>query len=113
MLTAKPGPWPRKFLMPWCSARIHWFILMERLQGRTHQVVTAICLLHLRGHRQRIFCESTAVTFRPLDAVKIRRYLTQVNPLDKADAYGIQEDRDQIIESISDSYTNVISLPLE
>jgi len=46
--------------------------MLERLQGRTHHVVTAICLLHLREHRQRIFAESTAVTFRALDAVKIR-----------------------------------------
>jgi septum formation protein len=48
-----------------------------------------------------------------LDAVQIRRYLTRVNPLDKAGAYAIQEDGDQIIESISGSYTNVIGLPLE
>src|SRR5260370_26645498 len=45
--------------------------MLERLQGRTHHVVTAICLLHLREHRQRIFAESTAVTFRALDAGKI------------------------------------------
>jgi nucleoside triphosphate pyrophosphatase len=87
--------------------------MLEQLQGRTHQVVTAICLMLLRNHRQRVFCESTSVTFRPLDAVQIRRYLTRVNPLDKAGAYAIQEDGDQIIESISGSYTNVIGLPLE
>ena len=52
--------------------------MLEQLQGRTHVVVTGICLLHLRSHRQRIAAESTAVTFRKLDAVKIRRYLTQV-----------------------------------
>jgi len=87
--------------------------MLEQLQGRTHQVVTAVCLMFLRNHRQRVFCESTSVTFRPLDAVQIRRYLTRVNPLDKAGAYAIQEDGDQIIESISGSYTNVIGLPLE
>src|SRR6266702_7156643 len=64
--------------------------MLERLQGRTHHVVTAICLLHLRDHRQGIFAESSEVTFRPLDAVKIRPYPTQVNPLDKAGAYAIQ-----------------------
>src|SRR2546426_4171682 len=75
--------------------------MLEQLQGRTHQVVTAICLLHLRSHRQRIFAEATAVTFRPLDAVKIRRYLTKVNPLDKAGAYAIQEESDLIVERVS------------
>jgi septum formation protein len=87
--------------------------MLEQLQGKAHTVVTAICLLHLRSHRQRIFAENTAVTFRPLDAVKIRRYLTRVNPLDKAGAYAIQEEGDLIIESISGSYTNVVGLPME
>jgi septum formation protein len=87
--------------------------MLEQLQGRTHQVVTAICLMLLRNHRQRVFCESTSVTFRPLDAVQIRRYLTRVNPLDKAGGYAIQEDGDQIVESIAGSCTNVIGLPLE
>src|SRR6266567_3895276 len=89
------------------------YLMLERLQGRTHQVVTAVCLLNLRNHQQRIFAETTAVTFRPLDAVKIRRYLAKVNPLDKAGAYAIQEEADLIIERISGSYTNVVGLPLE
>src|ERR1051326_8725045 len=29
------------------------YLMLEQLQGRTHQVVTAICLLHLRGHQQK------------------------------------------------------------
>lgn len=87
--------------------------MLEELQGRTHQVVTALCLMHLREHRQRIFAESTSVTFRPLDAPQIRRYLNNVNPLDKAGAYAIQEEGKLIIESISGSYTNVVGLPLE
>lgn len=87
--------------------------MLEQLQGRTHRVVTAICLLHLREHRQRMFAEDTAVTFRPLDAVKIRRYLTRVNPLDKAGAYAIQEEGELLVEKIEGSYTNVVGLPVE
>ncbi|HWX23184.1 MAG TPA: Maf family protein [Candidatus Binatia bacterium] len=89
------------------------YLMLQKLQGRTHQVVTAMCLLHLREHRQRMFFESTEVTFRPLDAVQIRRYLTKVNPLDKAGAYAIQEEGDLIVEKISGSYTNVVGLPVE
>jgi septum formation protein len=87
--------------------------MLEQLQGRTHQVITAVCLLHLRRHRQKIFSETTAVRFRPLDAVGIRRYLNRVNPLDKAGAYAIQEEGDLVVEQISGSYTNVVGLPLE
>jgi septum formation protein len=87
--------------------------MLEQLQGRAHEVVTAVCLLHLRHHRQRVFAESTTVTFRPLDAVIIRRYLARVNPLDKAGAYAIQEEGDLLIEKVAGSYTNVVGLPLE
>ena len=89
------------------------YLMLEQLQGRAHEVVTAVCLLHLRARRQKIFCENTIVKFRPLDAVKIRRYLTQVNPLDKAGGYGIQERGEELVEKIVGSYTNVVGLPLE
>jgi septum formation protein len=89
------------------------YVMLERLQGRTHQVVTAVCLLNLRHHRQRIFADNTSVTFKALDAVKIRRYLGKVDPLDKAGAYAIQEQGEQLVEKFSGSYSNVVGLPLE
>ena len=87
--------------------------MLEQLQGRTHRVVTAMCLLHLREHRQRVVVESTEVIFKPMDGVAIRRYLALVDPLDKAGGYAIQEETDLIVERISGSYTNVVGLPLE
>lgn len=87
--------------------------MLTRLQGKTHQVVTALCLLHLRSHRQKIVCDETAVTFKKLDAPAIRQYFARVNPLDKAGAYAIQEHGDMIIERIVGSYSNVVGLPVE
>jgi len=87
--------------------------MLQRLQGRTHQVVTGICLLHLRQHRQALFAEMTEVSFRPLDDAGIRQYLSRVNPLDKAGAYAIQEEGDLIVQAIAGSYTNVVGLPME
>src|SRR5262249_32192751 len=87
--------------------------MLEQLQGRTHQVVTAVCLMLLRNHRQRVFCESTSVIFRPLDAVQIRRYLTPVDPLDKAGGYAIQAEGHQTIEGISAPSSSEIGLPLQ
>ena len=34
--------------------------MLERLQGRTHQVATGICLVHLRQFRQTMFAETTS-----------------------------------------------------
>ena len=87
--------------------------MLGQLQGRTHCVVTALCLLHLREHRQSLFTDTTAVTFHSLDAATIRRYFARVNPLDKAGAYAIQEEGDMIVEKISGSYNNVVGLPVE
>lgn len=88
-------------------------VMLAQLQGRTHQVVTGVCLFHLRGHRCRIFAENTAVSFRPLSAAQIDAYLQQVNPLDKAGAYAIQEPGAGLVERTSGSISNVVGLPLE
>jgi septum formation protein len=87
--------------------------MLAFLQGRTHQVTTGVCLLHLRACRQKVFFEQTDVTFRALTPSQIRRYHQNVNPLDKAGAYGIQEMGGELVESISGSFTNVVGLPLE
>lgn len=87
--------------------------MLAELQGRTHQVVTGVCLIHLRTHRQRLLAEVTDVTFRALDAGGIDRYLKQVNPLDKAGAYAIQEHGELIVHEISGSFSNVVGLPVE
>jgi septum formation protein len=87
--------------------------MITRLQGRTHQVITGVSLIHLRSHRERIFAVSTDVRFRSLTAEQMRHYLLLMNPLDKAGAYAIQEHGELIIEEISGSYSNVVGLPVE
>jgi septum formation protein len=87
--------------------------MLSRLQGRTHEVVTGVCLIHLRDHRQKTFAESTTVTFRNLHSEQIKRYLSKVNPLDKAGAYAIQEEGDALVRQIHGSFSNVVGLPVE
>jgi septum formation protein len=87
--------------------------MLLTLQGKTHQVVTGVCMIRLRGHHQKIFAELTDVTFRPLTLEQIRQYHSRINPLDKAGGYAIQEHGDTLVEAISGSYSNVVGLPLE
>jgi len=87
--------------------------MLKRLQGRTHQVVTGVCLIHLRDHRQATFADSTDVTFHPLGTAAIRRYLESIKPLDKAGGYAIQEHGELIVKEIAGSYSNVVGLPVE
>lgn len=87
--------------------------MLLQLQGRTHQVVTGVSLIHLRTHAERIFAVSTDVLFRPLTAEQIDEYLAKINPLDKAGAYAIQENGEMVVSEISGSFSNVVGLPIE
>jgi len=89
------------------------FSMLSMLQSQTHEVITGVCLLHLRDRRQRAFAASTRVKFRPLRMSEIRRYFELVDPLDKAGAYAIQEQGEMIVDTVEGSFTNVIGLPLE
>lgn len=87
--------------------------ILSELSGRTHHVITGVCLLHLAAGRRRVFSVSTAVTFKPLSPGTIDAYFAKVNPLDKAGAYGIQSHGDLIVASIEGSFNNVVGLPTE
>jgi septum formation protein len=87
--------------------------MLADLEGRQHQVITGVCLVCLRQHRQRLFSETTRVTFKPLSTDEITDYLGRINPLDKAGAYAVQEHGDQIVKKVEGSYSNVVGLPVE
>jgi septum formation protein len=87
--------------------------MLGELQGRVHAVITGVCLLCLREHRQRSFAEWTDVRFHPLHREQIAKYLALIDPLDKAGAYAIQDHGELIVAEISGSYSNVVGLPLE
>jgi septum formation protein len=87
--------------------------MLLQLQGRTHQVVTGVSLIHLRTHAEKMFAVSTDVLFRPLGPEQIDDYLSKINPLDKAGAYAIQESGELIVSEITGSYSNVVGLPIE
>lgn len=87
--------------------------MLLKLEGRTHEVVTGVCLLQKRQHRERLFVVSTRVRFHPLTRKQVQDYLDRINPLDKAGAYAIQEHGELIVESIEGSLTNVVGLPIE
>jgi septum formation protein len=87
--------------------------MLMRLRGRTHQVVTGVCLIHLRAHHERIFAASTDVLFLPCSDATITGYLAKVDTLDKAGAYAIQQHGEWLVSEISGSFSNVVGLPLE
>ncbi|MCM1067291.1 MAG: Maf family nucleotide pyrophosphatase [Muribaculaceae bacterium] len=85
--------------------------MLRRLSGRTHTVVTGVCLSTI--NRSESFSASTKVSFAPLAESEIEAYVERFMPLDKAGAYGIQEwVGAAAIEGIEGSFYNVMGLPL-
>ena len=87
--------------------------ILAMLSGRTHDVATGVCVRCVEADILVRFEETTHVTFRTLTPGIIDKYVQDVNVLDKAGAYAIQEHGEDIIESIEGSLTNVIGLPVE
>lgn len=86
--------------------------MLTRLQGRTHDVFTGVCLLAGDG-RQVVFSDQTRVHFRPLSASEIAHYVYQYQPLDKAGAYGAQDWIGMVaVTRLEGSYFNVMGLPV-
>ena len=86
--------------------------MLRRLSGRTHEVLTGVCMLRGGTVARCSFGESTCVAFRSLEEGMIGAYLQEINPLDKAGSYAAQEDRGRLIERIEGSMENVIGLPV-
>lgn len=89
------------------------FQMLKLLVGKTHEVITAVAVMHLNKKRTRVGTERTAVKFRSLADSEIREYLEITEAFDKAGAYAAQESPDLIIESVTGSFTNVVGLPME
>jgi septum formation protein len=86
--------------------------MIRRLSGRTHEVCTGVAFA-CDGAVVKELHVITHVTFKPLTDELVRAYHAQVNPLDKAGAYGIQQCTDMVMERMEGSFTNVVGLPVD
>lgn len=84
--------------------------MLEALSGKSHVVITGICLRHRRG--AVVDFESTTVHFAALDPAEIEAYVASGEPMDKAGAYGIQGLASKFVDRIEGCYFNVMGLPL-
>lgn len=88
------------------------FEMIRQLSGRTHQVVTGVCLKS--KNKTIVFDSITDVTFKNLSNETIQYYIDTYRPFDKAGSYGIQEWIGMIgISEIKGSYFNVMGLPTD
>lgn len=89
------------------------FRMLTLLSGRTHTVVTGFAIVDRPSDRHVTAVEATSVTFRELPADEIREYVSTGAPLDKAGAYGIQDDYGAVFATrIEGCFYNVVGFPL-
>jgi septum formation protein len=84
--------------------------MLAALSGRTHTVITGICLRHATG--AIVDAESTLVHFVELTNQEIEEYVASGEPMDKAGAYAIQGLASKFVDRIEGDYFNVMGLPL-
>lgn len=88
----------------------HAVAMLSRLQGRTHEVITAVCLV--ANGSEQVLADRTAVTMRPVDEALLRAYVATGEPLDKAGSYGIQGPGAALIERVEGDFFSVMGLPI-
>ena len=86
--------------------------MLQSLSGRTHSVLTGVCLIRSPDAERREFVESTLVHFNQLSEEEISTYLSTEEPFDKAGAYAIQGRAGRYIPRVEGCYFNVVGLPL-
>jgi septum formation protein len=83
--------------------------MLERLSGRTHVVVSGLCLL--TPGWEELAEESTRVSFRALTPRDLASYLALGEWEGRAGAYAIQGAGASLVERVEGDYLNVVGLP--
>jgi len=87
--------------------------MLQMLSGQTHAVHTGFAVIDTSNENVRSGVESTEVTFRLLPLSEITEYVKGGSPMDKAGAYGIQDDYGAVfVTRIDGCFYNVMGLPL-
>ena len=86
------------------------FNILRKLSGKTHEVITAYCI-HTKD-KYVLRHVITKVTFYELSDELISSYIASGSPMDKAGAYGYQDNNDfKLVNKVVGSIKNVIGFP--
>lgn len=86
--------------------------MLRRLAGKTHRVYTGFTIYEKPSQRHLSDYEVTQVHFRELFDWEIDRYVSTKSPMDKAGAYGIQDQSAVFADRIEGCFYNVVGFPL-
>lgn len=86
---------------------------LELLSGKTHEVMTGLCLYSFAEDYWHMKTDRTLVRFKTLLSEDVDSYLAKGESMDKAGGYGIQGEGAHLVESFEGSKSNVVGLPME
>lgn len=84
--------------------------MLRRLSGRTHRVVSSVCVLS--ASREAQVTSVSEVTFAPLTDREIADYVAGGEWFGKAGGYAIQGQAAGFVPHLAGSYSGVMGLPL-
>lgn len=87
--------------------------MLSCLNGRTHKVVTAICIINTENNKKIIKSDTSAVTFNKISDFELKNYINEYQPYDKAGSYGIQELDEHFVKEIKGEYDNIVGMPIK
>jgi len=87
--------------------------MLASLNGRSHEVFTAVALRHGSIEKAIDLTVTTAIHFKQLTPAEQADYHARIDPMDKAGAYAAQDHGALIIDRIEGSMSNVIGLPMD
>lgn len=86
--------------------------ILKMLSNNTHYVYTGYYIKYKDKEINNYVCSE--VIFLPIDEQLIDRYIASDSPLDKAGAYGVQDNKEfPIIKKVIGSIDNVVGFPVK
>lgn len=89
------------------------YAMLRALAGKTHSVLTGVSILW--GEKEETFASETKVSFFEWDdrmEAEVKAYVTSGKPMDKAGAYGIQEEAALWVSGIEGDYNTIVGFPV-
>lgn len=89
------------------------YAMLRAMAGKTHSVLTGVSILW--GEKEETFASETKVSFFEWDdrmAEEVKEYVASGKPMDKAGAYGIQEEAALWVSGIEGDYNTIVGFPI-
>jgi septum formation protein len=86
--------------------------MLTLLQGKTHEVLSGLCVIDTASGKEAAVVESTHITFQALSPEDIEAYVNTGESFDKSASYSAQGIASIFVESFNGDASNVVGLPM-